>query len=156
MSQDQKHAANVQNQFIFESGSINTIIKDNTFNGAVTIHSGDPKGLPVTDQRIKEALERLDSEGVLVQDVQWWAIYRVLTMPRFGLPSGKGDFCKCIDNMEVHTRVACKYDNWRKVSVHKLTASPEHWHSVENLGTAEESQRRVGLRLLELLDSPPS
>lgn len=35
MSQEEKHTTTIQNQFIFEAGSVNTIIKDSTFNGPV-------------------------------------------------------------------------------------------------------------------------
>lgn len=147
-------AETYQNKYqqVFEKGSNCVVMNDPQFHQPVTLYAGGGvKGLPPTSQRVKEAIEQLDKEGLLTEDTLWWGIYRVLTLPEFGYPKSKPEFCKAIDNLEVKVTRVCKYDNWRSVQVHKLTASPDLWEAVENLGDAESRQRRIALRLLELL-----
>lgn len=142
-----------QNKYhmVFEKDSNPIIMNDPQFHGSVTFNAGLTKGLPPTSEKVKAAIETLDKEGLLTEDTLWWAIYRVLTMPQYGYPTSKPEFCKTIENLKLEVSHACVYNNWRNVSPHKLTASPEHWESVENLGDAEVRQRKVGLRLLDLL-----
>lgn len=135
----------------FEKGSNCIVMNDPQFHQPVTFHAGQVKGLPPTSQKVKDAIETLDKEGLLTDDTLWYAIYRVLTMPEFGYPTSKPEFCKTIENLGVEVSHKCVYNNWRNQSPHKLTSSPDNWASVENLGDAEVRQRKVGLRLLELL-----
>lgn len=138
-------------QMIFHENSNPIIMNDPQFHGSVTFNAGQTKGLPPTSQKVKVAIETLDKEGLLTDDTLWYAIYRVLTMPEFGYPTSKAEFCKAIENLEVEVTHKCVYNNWRNQSPHKLTSSPDNWESVESLGDAEVRQRKVGLRLLELL-----
>lgn len=142
-----------QNKYhmVFEKDSNPIIMNDPQFHGSVTFNAGLTKGLPPTSEKVKAAIETLDKEGLLTEDTLWWAIYRVLTMPEFGYPTSKAEFCKTIENLGMEVSHKCVYNNWRNQSPHKLTSSPDNWESVENLGDAEARQRKVGLRLLELL-----
>lgn len=144
---------NYQNkyQLVFNKGCSCTILNDPQFHGNVTFIAGQTKGMPPTSQKVKEAIETVDKEGLLTDDKLWWAIYRVLTMPEFGYPTGKPEFCKTIENLAPEVSHKCVYNNWRNVSVHKLSASPDKWESIECLSEAESRQRRLGIRLLQLL-----
>lgn len=142
---------NSKYQIIFEKGANCIVMNDPQFHQPVTFHAGQQKGLPTTSQKVKEAIERLDSEGLLTDDTLWYAIYRVLTMPEFGYPTSKPEFCKTIENLGVEVSHKCVYNNWRNQSPHKLAPAPDHWESLENLGDAEVRQRKAGLRLLDLL-----
>lgn len=138
-------------QMIFHENSNPIIMNDPQFHGSVTFSAGQTKGLPPTSEKVKSAIETLDKEGLLTDDTLWYAIYRVLTMPEFGYPTSKAEFCKTIENLGLEVSHKCVYNNWRNQSPHKLTSSPDNWESIENLGDAEARQRKVGLRLLELL-----
>lgn len=142
-----------QNKYhmVFEKDSNPIIMNDPQFHGSVTFNAGQRKGLPPTSEKMKESIETLDKEGLLTDDTLWYAIYRVLTMPEFGYPTSKAEFCKTIENLGMEVSHKCVYNNWRNQSPHKLTSSPDNWESIENLGDAEARQRKVGLRLLELL-----
>lgn len=142
-----------QNKYhmVFEKDSNCIVMNDPQFHGSVTFNAGQTKGLPPTSEKVKAAIETLDKEGLLTEDTLWYAIYRVLKMPQYGYPTSKPEFCKTIENLKLEVSHSCVYNNWRNVSPHKLTSSPEHWESVENLGDAEVRQRKVGLRLLDLL-----
>lgn len=146
-------AENYQNKYqqVFHENSGCIVMNDPVFHQPVTLYAGQVKGLPLTDQQVKAALEKLDQEGLLTADTLWWAVYRVLTMPRYGYPTGKPEFCKAIENLGLRVAHRCVYDNWRNVTPHRLTATPDKWQPIENLGEAESHQRRVGIRLLELL-----
>lgn len=144
-----------QNKYhmVFEKDSNPIIMNDPQFHGSVTFNAGQTKGLPPTSEKVKAAIETLDKEGLLTEDTLWWAIYRVLTMPQYGYPTSKPEFCKTIENLGLEVARGCVYENWRKVQLHKLTTSPDLWGNIENLGDAEYRQRKVATRLLELLQS---
>ena len=110
------------------------------------------KGLPTTAKEIKDAIERLDKEGVLVDDTQWWAVYRVLSEYK-GYNTNKSDFCKTIEAMEIHTRVKCIYNNWRNVQPNRLKGKPETWLSLrDSASAAERKQIEVAEKLMEYLE----
>lgn len=138
-------------QQVFHENSNCIVMNDPVFQQPVTLNAGQVKGLPLTAQKVKEALEALDQEGLLGSDTLWWAVYRVLTMPEFGYPTSKPEFCKAIENLGASLTRKCVYDNWRNVTPHRLVAAPDKWESIENLGEAESRQRKAGMRLLELL-----
>lgn len=142
-----------QNKYhmVFEKDSNCIVMNDAQFLGSVTFNAGQPNGLPPTSQKVKTAIETLDKEGLLTDDTLWYAIYRVLTMPQYGYPTSKPEFCKSIENLGLEVTRRCIYNNWRRVQLHKLTATPDLWVNIENLGDAETRQRKVGIRLLELL-----
>ena len=80
-------------QQVFHENSNCIVMNDPVFQQPVTLNAGQVKGLPLTAQKVKEALEALDQEGLLGSDTLWWAVYRVLTMPEFGYPTSKPEFC---------------------------------------------------------------
>lgn len=129
------------------------IMNDPEFHAPVTLNAGQTKGLPPTSEKIKKALETLDKEGVLTADVQWWAIYRVLTA-HCGYPSAKTDFCKVIDNLELDMNVKCIFSNWRNYTSSHLKGHVDTWADIKDtLTTAESNQVNVALKLMELLQS---
>lgn len=135
-------------------GNVQTVINIQTLNNSgtiTTVSNGSMDRLPPTSQKVKEAIETLDKEGLLTNDKVWWAIYRVLTLAEFGYPTSKPEFCKAIENLALDVSHNCEYNNWRNVTIHKLAPSPDLWENIENLGEAESRQRKVGIRLLELL-----
>lgn len=136
---------------VFHENSNCIVMNDPQFHQAVTFNAGQTKGLPPTSQKVKEAIETLEKEGILTDDKQWWAIYRVLTMSQFGYPTSKPEFCKVIENMQPEVAHKCNYTNWRSVNVHHLVPAPDKWECIENLSETESKQKKVGLRLLELL-----
>ena len=140
-------------QMIFHPGSNCVVLNDAQFHQPVTLNAGGGvKGLPTTAKEIKDAIERLDSEGVLVEDTQWWAVYRVLSEYK-GYNTNKSDFCKVIENMEIETRVKCNYNNWRNISISRLKGKPETWLSLrDSASAAERKQIEVAEKLMEYLE----
>ena len=140
-------------QMIFHPGSNCVVLNDAQFHQPVTLNAGGGvKGLPTTAKEIKEAIERLDSEGVLVEDTQWWAIYRVLTEYK-GYNANKSEFCKVMEAMEIETRVKCNYNNWRHISISRLKGKPETWLSLrDSASAAERKQIEVAEKLMEYLE----
>ena len=140
-------------QMNFHPGSNCVVLNDAQFHQPVTLNAGGGvKGLPTTAKEIKDAIERLDSEGVLVEDMQWWAIYRVLTEYK-GYNANKSDFCKVIENMEIQTRVKCIYNNWRNVQPNRLKGKPASWLGLrDSASAAERKQIEVAEKLMEYLE----
>ena len=140
-------------QMIFHPGSNCVVLNDAQFHQPVTLNAGGGvKGLPTTAKEIKEAIERLDKEGVLVEDTQWWAVYRVLSEYK-GYNANKSDFCKTIEAMEIQTRVKCIYNNWRNISISRLKGNPATWLSLrDSASAAERKQIEVADKLMEYLE----
>ena len=140
-------------QMIFHPGSNCVVLNDAQFHQPVTLNAGGGvKGLPTTAKEIKEAIERLDKEGVLVDDTQWWAVYRVLSEYK-GYNTNKSDFCKTIEAMEIHTRVKCIYNNWRNVQPNRLKGRPASWLGLrDSASAAERKQIEVAEKLMEYLE----
>ena len=140
-------------QMIFHPGSNCVVLNDAQFHQPVTLNAGGGvKGLPTTAKEIKEAIERLDKEGVLVDDTQWWAVYRVLSEYK-GYNTNKSDFCKTIEAMEIHTRVKCIYNNWRNVLLNRLKGKPASWLGLrDSASAAERKQIEVAEKLMEYLE----
>ena len=138
-------------QFNIHPNANCTIINDAQFHGAVTFNAGLQHGLPPTVEKVKEAIETLDSEGVLTNANQWWAIYRVLT-DLYGYDKNMRAFCKVVENMEASTTIKCDYNKWRNVNWANLTSRVDTWQGKsEMLSQAEQSQVKVAARLMELL-----
>ena len=138
-------------QFNIHPNANCTIINDAQFHGAVTFNAGQQNGLPPTIQKVKEAIEKLDSERVLTNANQWWAIYRVLT-DLYGYDKNMTAFCKVVENMKTNTTIKCDYNKWRNVSLPHLTSRVDTWHGkLEMLSQAEQSQVKVAVKLMELL-----
>ena len=140
-------------QMIFHPGSNCVVLNDAQFHQPVTLNAGGGvKGLPTTAKEIKDAIERLDKEGVLVDDTQWWAVYRVLSEYK-GYNTNKSDFCKTIEAMEIQTRVKCIYNNWRNVQPNRLKGKPASWLGLRNSASAaERKQIEVAEKLMEYLE----
>lgn len=140
-------------QMIFHPGSNCVVLNDAQFHQPVTLNAGGGvKGLPTTAKEIKEAIEQLDKEGVLVEDTQWWAVYRVLSEYK-GYNTNKSDFCKTIEAMEIQTRVKCIYNNWRNVQPNRLKGKPASWLGLRNSASAaERKQIEVAEKLMEYLE----
>ena len=146
-------AETYQNKYqqVFHENANCIVMNDPQFHQPVTFNAGQVKGMPPTAQKVKDAIEVVDKEGLLTDDKLWWAIYRVLTMPQFGFPTSKPEFCKAVENLSPEVTHKCTYNNWRNVTVHHLAAAPDKWESIDNLGESEAKQRSVALRLLEIL-----
>ena len=139
-------------QFNIHPNANCTIINDAQFLGEVTFYAGQQKGLPPTQQKVKEAIERLDKEGVMTNSNQWWAIYRVLT-DLHGFDKNMRAFCKVMENMDASTTIRCDYNKWRNVNWANLTSRVDTWQGKsELLSQAEQSQVKVAVRLMELLE----
>ena len=140
-------------QMIFHPGSNCVVLNDAQFHQPVTLNAGGGlKGLPTTAKEIKDAIERLDKEGVLVDDTQWWAVYRVLSEYK-GYNTNKSDFCKTIEAMEIQTRVKCIYNNWRNVQPNRLKGKPASWLGLrDSASAAERKQIEVAEKLMEYLE----
>ena len=138
---------------IFHPGSNCVVLNDAQFHQPVTLNAGGGvKGLPTTAKEIKDAIERLDKEGVLVDDTQWWAVYRVLSEYK-GYNTNKSDFCKTIEAMEIQTRVKCIYNNWRNVQPNRLKGRPASWLGLrDSASAAERKQIEVAEKLMEYLE----
>ena len=138
---------------IFHPGSNCVVLNDAQFHQPVTLNAGGGvKGLPTTAKEIKDAIERLDKEGVLVDDTQWWAVYRVLSEYK-GYNTNKSDFCKTIEAMEIQTRVKCIYNNWRNVQPSRLKGKPASWLGLrDSASAAERKQIEVAEKLMEYLE----
>ena len=140
-------------QMNFHPGSNCVVLNDAQFHQPVTLNAGGGvKGLPTTAKEIKDAIERLDKEGVLVDDTQWWAVYRVLSEYK-GYNTNKSDFCKTIEAMEIQTRVKCIYNNWRNVQPNRLKGRPASWLGLrDSASAAERKQIEVAEKLMEYLE----
>ena len=105
----------------------------------------------ISNSKNKEAIETLDSVGVLTNANHWWAIYRVLT-DLYGYDKNMRAFCKVVENMEASTTIKCDYNKWRNVNWANLTSRVDTWQGKsEMLSQAEQSQVKVAARLMELL-----
>lgn len=138
-------------QQIFHENANCVVMNDPQFHAPVTLNAGQAKGLPPTSEKIKSALEQLDRDGALTDDIQWWAIYRVLTA-HCGYPTGKADFCKVIENLELDVKAKCEYHNWRNVAPGHLKVHVDTWKDLKDgLTTAESKQACVAIKLMEIL-----
>lgn len=127
------------------------IINDPHYHAPVTINAGQAKNLPVSSEKIKEAIETCDKEGLITKCTQWWAIYRVLT-DKYGYPKSKSDFQSVIENLEVNTSVKIVYDNWRNVTHPRLIGNVDTWQSLSGkLTPIEQDMYKLAERLMELL-----
>ena len=83
------------------------VINDPHYHAPVTINAGQAKNLPASSEKIKEAIETCDKEGLLTVGTQWWAVYRVLT-EKCGYPKNKKSFQTVIENLKVEVSVSTK------------------------------------------------
>ena len=103
----------------FEANCNCVVINDPHYHAPVTINAGQAKNLPVSSEKIKEAIETCDKEGLLASGTNWWAIYRVLT-EKCGYPKNKRDFQSVIENLGIEVGTKIVYDNWRNVNIPRL------------------------------------
>ena len=114
--------------------------------------------LTQTEQDIHEALEGLmdarDEAGeVVMHDLdQWYAVFRVLSQ-FCGFPTKPKEFEQSMHNMGAdELRVPCKYESFRKVTLHKLPQNVALWR--QYLNSADQYTKKqlvVALKLMELL-----
>ena len=135
----------------FEANCNCVVINDPHYHAPVTIKSGQAKNLPVSSEKIKEAIETCDKEGLLASGTSWWAIYRVLT-EKCGYPKNKRDFQSVIENLGIEVGTKIVYDNWRNVNIPRLNVSVDTWMSLsDKLNSTEMKMYKLAERLMEML-----
>ena len=135
----------------FEANCNCVVINDPHYHAPVTINAGQAKNLPVSAEKIKEAIETCDKEGLLASGTSWWAIYRVLT-EKCGYPKNKRDFQSVIENLGIEVGTKIVYDNWRNVNMPRLNVSVDTWKSLsDKLNSTEMKMYKLAERLMELL-----
>lgn len=138
---------------VFHENANCTIINGAQYHAPVTIVSGQAKNLPTSSDNIKQAIEQLEKDEILTNGKQWWAIYRVL-VAKCNYPQNKSDFCKVIEKLNINVKIKCVYDNWRNVQVSHLVGNVDTWEALaDNLTATEQSQLRVAVALMRMLDS---
>lgn len=142
-----------QNKYslLFEANCNCVVINDPHYHAPVTINAGQAKNLPVSSEKIKEAIETCDKEGLLASGTSWWAIYRVLT-EKCGYPKNKRDFQSVIENLGIEVGTKIVYDNWRNVNIPRLNVSVDTWMSLsDKLNSTEMKMYKLAERLMEML-----
>ena len=135
----------------FEANCNCVVINDPHYHAPVTINAGQAKNLPVSSEKIKEAIETCDKEGLLASGTSWWAIYRVLT-EKCGCPKNKRDFQSVIENLGIEVGTKIVYDNWRNVNIPRLNVSVDTWMSLsDKLNSTEMKMYKLAERLMEML-----
>ena len=135
----------------FEANCNCVVINDPHYHAPVTINAGQAKNLPVSSEKIKEAIETCDKEGLLASGTSWWAIYRVLT-EKCGYPKNKRDFQSVIENLGIEVGTKIVYDNWRNVNIPRLNVSVDTWMSLsDKLNSTEMKMYKLAERLMEML-----
>ena len=135
----------------FEANCNCVVINDPHYHAPVTINAGQAKNLPVSSEKIKEAIETCDKEGQLASGTSWWAIYRVLT-EKCGYPKNKRDFQSVIANLGIEVGTKIVYDNWRNVNIPRLNVSVDTWMSLsDKLNSTEMKMYKLAERLMEML-----
>ena len=135
----------------FEANCNCVVINHPHYHAPVTINAGQSKNLPVSSEKIKEAIETCDKEGLLASGTSWWAIYRVLT-EKCGYPKNKRDFQSVIENLGIEVGTKIVYDNWRNVNIPRLNVSVDTWMSLsDKLNSTEMKMYKLAERLMEML-----
>ena len=135
----------------FAENSNCVIINDPHYHAPVTINAGQAKNLPASSEKIKEAIETCDKDGLLTSGTAWWAIYRVLT-EKCGYPKNKKDFQSVIENLGVEVGTEIVYDNWRSVTLPHLIGNVDTWQSLsDKLNSTEMKMYKLAERMMELL-----
>lgn len=138
-------------QQVFHENSNCTILNDPQFHQPVTFNTGGVKGLPPHSQKIKDAIECVEKDGLLSEDILWWAIFRVLN-DCCQFPNKKPDFCKAIDSLNLDVKRKCEYNNWRNVTPSILKGHVETWPSLKDcVQGSEKKQLEVGISLMKYL-----
>ncbi len=126
--------------------------------GIQIVNGSNEVPLTITDKEIKEALVKLQEETdetgkPLWHDLdQWYAVFRVLS--KFcGYPSKPKEFEKTMKNLGADDlRLPCKYDNFRKVTLHQLPQNVGLWIQYKNSADQYSmKQLKVALKLMEIL-----
>ncbi len=110
------------------------------------------------EERIKAALDRLMEERVadgsylFHQQVQWYAVYRIL-VDYWGWRDGAlADFCRRINAMGTKWRVACKIDGVKKINqTPPFFKAFSEWEETGNVATYTR-QQSVARRFRELME----
>ncbi len=110
------------------------------------------------EERIKAALDRLmeertaDGSYLFHQQVQWYAVYRIL-VDYWGWRDGAlADFCRRINAMGTKWRVACKQDGVKKINqTPPFFKAFSEWEETGNVATYTR-QQSVARRFQELME----
>ncbi len=110
------------------------------------------------EERIKAALDRLmeertaDGSYLFHQQVQWYAVYRIL-VDYWGWRDGAlADFCRRINAMGTKWRVACKIDGVKKINqTPPFFKAFSEWEETGNVATYTR-QQSVARRFQELME----
>lgn len=125
------------------------------FNGEIKIYGGTVTGninhavnnfgknmdASSTREKVCNALQKIDEEGLLTDKTQWYAIFRFLT-DKYMAPRKPEDFENYIKGLELNIGVMCEKDKYKNVasSCPRLKADVEAWPSLLAPSTAESNQ----------------
>lgn len=99
-------------------------------------------------ERLRGAILELKEQGVLTEDVQWYAVMRYL-QDRYLAPKKKDEWLEFIKKY-IGEDVP-PYDNYRKLPSARLSAHSAAWHTLGNPTDAECKQVIVVKKMSELL-----
>lgn len=160
---EKERITHVDNQFIFEQGSNNTIINGGTFNGPIYTSPSDACGTPSTAINEEEVLMLLDDllemkngngSYLMTDKKQWYAVFRVLS-EFCNYPAKMSDFCRTMKRMNMHeARVPCVYSSLKDASrgLLQLTCKTTLWQQFRDISDAYQKQCDVASFLLEKLN----
>lgn len=143
MADKEKSIINFNGTIINNGGTINGDI----LNPNYTFFNNKPTQEEILE-RLRGAIEDLRNEGVLSEDVQWYAIMRYL-QDRYLAPKKKEEWLTFITKY-VGEGVP-SYENYRKLPSARLDAHSASWLTIGNPTEAESKQIIVMKKLLEML-----
>lgn len=126
--------------------------------GIQIISGGKDAPLTISDKDIKKAIEELleakDEMGKFIMHDfdQWYAVFRVLSQ-FCGYPTKAKDFETTMKNIGADEfRLPCRYENFRKVTLHKLPQNVSLWKQYVNSADQYSlKQLSVAIKLMEIL-----
>lgn len=99
-------------------------------------------------EKLRGAIEEMRDDGMLAEDVQWYAVMRYL-QDRYLAPKKKDDWLTFVAKY-VGDDVP-SYENYRKLPSARLDAHSATWLSIGNPTEAESKQIIVVKKLMDLL-----
>lgn len=105
-------------------------------------------------EAIRKVMEERNAKGDYIwrDSEQWYAVFRVLSSC-CGYPTKAKDFERVMKNLGADDlRLPCKYDNFRKITLHQLPQDVKLWKQYKH--TADQyslKQVEVAVRLMAIL-----